>query len=74
MENYEIDSILYFNICISKKYVLEYIYFYILTHTNMKQHIEAFHAKHNVRPYTVLLLTLLATTVNSVSAAGLINF
>ncbi len=27
-----------------------------LSYTNMKSHIQAFHAKHNVRPYTVLLL------------------
>jgi hypothetical protein len=40
----------------------------------MKQHIEAFHAKHNVRPYTVLLLSLFALTTNAVSAAALIQF
>ncbi len=36
----------------------------------MTQHIQAFHAKHNVRPYTVLLLGLLAVTNNALAAAG----
>ena len=40
----------------------------------MKQHIAAFQAKHNVRPYTVILLSLLAMTTNAVSAASLVQF
>ncbi|MDD2693583.1 MAG: hypothetical protein PHY14_01495 [Candidatus Gracilibacteria bacterium] len=40
----------------------------------MKQHIEQFHAKHNVRPYTLILLGLLAVTNNALAAASLIQF
>ena len=40
----------------------------------MKSHIQAFHAKHNVRPYTALLLGLLAVTTNAVSAASMVQF
>lgn len=40
----------------------------------MKQHIAAFQAKHNIRPYTALLLGLLAVTTNAVSAASLVQF
>ena len=52
-------------------------YFYCLLfniHTHMKQHIDAFHAKHNVRPYTFLLLGLFAVTNNALAAASLIQF
>lgn len=38
----------------------------------MTQHIQAFHAKHNVRPYTVLLLGLLAVTNNALAAASML--
>lgn len=40
----------------------------------MKQQIQAFHAKHNIRPYTVLLLALLAVTNNALAAAAVAPF
>ena len=40
----------------------------------MKQHIQAFHATHNVRPYTVLLLGLLAVTNNALAASSVLPF
>lgn len=51
-----------------------YIYIIFLTHTHMQSHIAEFHAKHNVRPYTLLLLGLFAVTNNALAAAQLVQF
>jgi len=51
-----------------------YIYIISLTHTHMQKHFVQFHEKHNIRPYTMLLLGLFAVTNNALAAAQLVQF
>ncbi len=39
----------------------------------MKEQIAQFQQKHNVRPYTMILLVLLAVSNNALAAADLFN-
>lgn len=40
----------------------------------MQKHIAEFYQKHNVRPYTLVLLGLFAVTNNALAAAQLVQF
>ncbi|GAB0174305.1 MAG: hypothetical protein HHAS10_01840 [Candidatus Altimarinota bacterium] len=40
----------------------------------MQKHFAEFEAKHNIRPYTLVLLGLFAVTNNALAAAQLVQF